>query len=102
VFIRTKVLEARAEEAGDESVRIELSRAAQVAGQHAATVAQLASQQRKLIARLEWIAEALDLLSFRLLEAEVDPALAELASHDESFDELNAGDSIKLLLSVPR
>jgi hypothetical protein len=102
IFTRTKVLAARAEEAGDEFVKVELRRASQAAGQHASIVSQLASQQRKLIARLEWIAETLGLLSSRLLEAEVDPALAELASRDDSFDEVNAGESIRLLLGVQR
>jgi hypothetical protein len=102
IFARTKLLATRAEESGDEFVRLELRRASEAAGQHAVIVSQLAEQQRKLIARLEWIAEALDLASGRLLEAELDPKIAELVSCNDSFDDMNTDDSIKILLGAHR
>ena len=102
IFSRTRLLATRAEESDDEFVRLELRRASEAAGQHAVIVAQLAEQQRKLIARLEWIAEALDLASGRLLEAELDPKIAELVSCDDRLDDPNADDSIKLLLGTRR
>lgn len=100
LFTHSRALATRAEESGDEFVRHELRRASQAAGQHAVLVSQLAQQQRKLKANLEWIAETLDLASGRLLEAELDPKLAELVSCDDSFDALNVDDSIKLLLGA--
>jgi hypothetical protein len=102
IFTRSKLLATRADESVDEFVRLELRRASLAAGQHAVIVSQLADQQRKLIARLEWIAETLDLASGRLLEAELDPKFAELVSCDDGFDDLNVDDSIKLLLGARR
>jgi hypothetical protein len=100
VFARAKLLASRSQETADPELGEELLRASQTADQHAAVVAQLAAHHRKLVARVDWIVESLELLSSRLLATEVGGVLGELDPQGADIDDVTT--DIESLRSLSR